>query len=106
MERYKSGQEPIGVEPKVLEGLNLIRHAGIYNMFDTASVIELAIEMGHVHTAAWIINNRTKYAEGLLRGFQVRVFDFLSAELSDFEDCRCGCGGRRRCQPDEVSDDE
>jgi hypothetical protein len=36
---------------------------------------------------------------------QIHRDAFWNATISDFEDCTCGCGGKRRCQSDEEGGD-
>jgi hypothetical protein len=103
MERRKTGEAPILVPGDVLNGLNILRQIGAYNMFDVPAVVTMARELGLVDTGEWIEANRTAYAKGLLHGFEAEQ-DFWSARLSDFEDCRCGCGGKRRCQEGDEHD--
>jgi hypothetical protein len=97
MERHKTGEASILVPADVLNGLNILRQIGTYNMFDVPAVVNMARELDLPDTAEWIEAHRTAYATGILHGFEAEQ-DFWSAEPSDFEDCRCGCGGKRRCQ--------
>ena len=65
----KSG--PITLPRAVLEGLEVVRRSGVTNMLDRPMVVELARKFGFPEAAEWIENNRTKYSEGLFRGFRV-----------------------------------
>lgn len=68
MERTNE-KTPVIVTAAVLEGLEAVRTSGKTNMFDAPRVIELALQMGHVHTAMWVYDNRRLYAAGIFAGF-------------------------------------
>jgi hypothetical protein len=87
---------PVTVTQKVLGGIEAVRVSGLTNMLDWPTVAHVAELMEEDETARWIRENPSAYAEGVFRGFEVS--DFWSAELADFEDCKCGCGGQRRCE--------
>lgn len=59
----------IPVPAEVLEGLQAVRLSGRTNMFDIDQVIRLAAESGDHKTALWVYENRSGYANGILRGF-------------------------------------
>lgn len=65
MERTK-----VRIPKDVLEGLEVVRLSGKTNMLDVPRVIELAFEMGYDATAFWVYESRSKYAEGIFRGFE------------------------------------
>ncbi|MCL4551933.1 MAG: DUF5049 domain-containing protein [Candidatus Marsarchaeota archaeon] len=65
MERTK-----VRIPRDVLEGLEAVRLSGKTNMLDAPRVIELALEMGHDAAAFWVYENRSKYAEGIFKGFE------------------------------------
>lgn len=98
MGRYKSEGDPVVVGPAVIEGIEAVRATGLTNMLDRPEVARLAHTLGHFAARAWIEANPTAYAEGIFRGFEAT--DFWDAPISDFEDCRCGCGGRVECGDD------
>ncbi len=97
MDRHKTEGDPVIVGADVLEGIDAVRATGLTNMLDQPAVAMLAGACGHLAAGKWISENPAAYAEGIFRGF-VAEFKFdWNAPVSDFEDCRCGCGGREEC---------
>lgn len=60
----------VRIPADVLEGLKAVRLSGKTNMLDAPRVIELALEMGHDAAAFWVYECRSKYAEGIFKGFE------------------------------------
>ena len=58
------------VPSHILEGLNAVRSAGTFNMFDIESVKVQAVALGYPETTGWIEANRDLYTEGIFQGFQ------------------------------------
>jgi hypothetical protein len=95
MDRHKTEGDPVVVWDDVLEGIDAVRATGLTNMLDRSAVAQLAGALGHIAAMDWIRANPTVYGEGIFRGFVAK--DPWDAPILDFEDCRCGCGGRREC---------
>lgn len=93
MDRRKG--EPVVVGPGVLQGIEAVRNEGRVNMLDRATVAEIAGALGHIAARDWIRANPTAYAEGIFGGFV--AWDPWAAQVADFDECDCGCGGRRGC---------
>ncbi len=93
MDRSKG--EPVMVWADVLKGIDAVRATGLTNMLDHRAVSMLAGASGHLAAGQWIAENPTVYVEGVMRGFVAKTL--WDAPISDFEDCRCGCGGRVEC---------
>ena len=58
------------IPSEVLQGLEAVRLSGETNMFDVERVVWLAAELGDYETALWVYENRSSYANGILRGFE------------------------------------
>lgn len=59
----------IVVPSYIFEGLNAVRKAGTFNMFDIEAVKIQAVALGYPETAEWIEANRELYAKGVFQGF-------------------------------------
>jgi len=93
MDRHKG--DPVVVWGDVLKGIDAVRATGLVNMLEYKEVSMLAGASGHLAAGKWIIENPTVYTEGVMKGFVAK--SLWDAPISDFEDCRCGCGGRVEC---------
>jgi hypothetical protein len=100
MDRHKLQGDPVVVGAGVFQGIEAVRATGLTNMLDRSEVARLAHALGHFAARGWIEANPAAYAEGIFRGFVAT--SFWDAPLSDFEDCRCGCGGRVECGDDRA----
>lgn len=64
-------ENPVKVSREVFDGLEEIRQSGLTNMFDHGTVQYLA-HLGDAHeTVMWLEENRLRYIEGVLNGFEV-----------------------------------
>jgi len=86
---------PVSVPAGVLEGIEAVRRSDTVNMLDRTTVAAIAGAFGHIAARDWIEANPTVYADGIFRGFVAK--SPWDAPISDFEDCRCGCGHREGC---------
>ncbi len=103
MERHDAGQDPIIAPQAVLTGILAVRQSGLTNMLDRPRVAEIAKALGYDEASEWINAHRSEYVQGIFRGFKPVTIDWDKVQVSDFEDCRCGCGGRRLCgESDEA----
>lgn len=60
----------IPVPRAVYVGIKAVRDSGLTNMLDWPRVAELALELGHPETAAWIRANEAAYARGVFNGIR------------------------------------
>lgn len=58
----------IPVPRAVYDGIEAVRRSGLTNMFDRPRVAELAEEMGFDKAAAWVRQDRARYAAAVFRG--------------------------------------
>ncbi len=59
----------VNVTEAVHKGILAVRDTGKLNMFDHLRVAKKASRMGYHEAALWIIENRSAYCEGILKGF-------------------------------------
>lgn len=64
-------QTKVPIPANVLSGLEAVRLSGLTNMFDVPVVIHLSCELGYPSAALWVAENKSSYADGLLRGFRI-----------------------------------
>lgn len=60
----------VAVPRAVYDGLEAVRRSGLTNMLDRPRVAELAEEMGFEGAAAWVRENRGRYAAAVFRGIR------------------------------------
>lgn len=60
----------IAVPSYIFEGLNAVRKAGTFNMFDIEAVKIQAVALGYPETAEWIEANSEVYVNGIFQGFR------------------------------------
>ena len=60
----------VEVSRAVLDGLEAVRQSGLTNMLDRPVVAGLAREFGFEEAARWIEGHRSRYAEGIFKGFE------------------------------------
>lgn len=60
----------VTVPRDVYEGLEDIRQSGETNMMDRKRVQSLANERGHYSLVTWLEDNRSRYAEGVFKGYE------------------------------------
>jgi hypothetical protein len=58
------------VSRAVYDGLEAVRRSGLTNMFDRPRVAELADELGFPEAAAWVREDRGRYAAAVFRGIR------------------------------------
>ncbi len=61
----------IRITDAVWQGLEAVRQSGQTNMLDRPSVARIASKFGFYETADWIENNRSKYSQGIFKGFEI-----------------------------------
>ena len=59
----------IPVSQAVLDGIKAVRDNGQVNMLSRDEVARLCSEMRFFDAAAWIVENKRLYAEGVFKGF-------------------------------------
>lgn len=94
MDRNKE-DGPVSVPAGVFEGIEAVRAEGRVNMLARIDVCARLGMLGLIAAGEWVEANPGQYSAGIFRGFVAQ--DFWDVPLSDHEDCRCGCGGRRGC---------
>jgi hypothetical protein len=65
----------VAVAAEVWQGINAVRCSGLTNMLDRPMVAELAGKFGFTKTAQWVKNHPKEYAEGVFRGFVVKLLE-------------------------------
>lgn len=63
--------QPVAVPAAVWQGIEAVRDAGLTNMLDRPTVIQVAEFLGFLEMARWIEAHHGPYSEGLFRGFVV-----------------------------------
>lgn len=61
----------VKVSKRVYEGIMEIRDSGETNMFAYNKVMQIANEREMYAVVSWMHENKTKYAEGIIEGFEV-----------------------------------
>jgi hypothetical protein len=61
----------VSVPRAVYDGLEAVRLSGLTNMLDRPRVAELADELGFAEAAAWVREDRGRYATAVFRGIRV-----------------------------------
>lgn len=70
MHRLNVGEGPVQVPAEVLRGIDAVLESGRTNMFDVATVCDLADEFGYEETVRWIRANEQLYCRGLFNSFE------------------------------------
>jgi hypothetical protein len=60
----------VPVPRAVYDGLDAVRRSGLTNMLDRPRVAELADELGFPESAAWVREDRGRYAQAVFRGIR------------------------------------